>query len=69
MLVKLIGNAIMRKHDPIDGDDLFDELRMKTVVLVNFRRQRNRVGESDWWVHAGISFLGKTTLIVSPMET
>jgi hypothetical protein len=47
----------VREHDPIDGDELFDELRIKAVVLVNFRSHRNRVGESDWWVHGGISFL------------
>jgi hypothetical protein len=47
MLVKLIGNAIVREHEPIDGDDLFGELRMKTVIFVNFRSHRKRVGESD----------------------
>jgi hypothetical protein len=29
MLVKLVGNAIVREHDPIDGDELFAEFRRK----------------------------------------
>ena len=37
MLVKLVGNAIVREHGPIDGDELFDEFRMKAMVLVNLR--------------------------------
>jgi hypothetical protein len=59
MLVKLIGNAIVRKHDPIDGDEAFDEFRTESMVLIGFRGHRNRFGNSDCWVHGGFPFLLK----------
>jgi len=56
MLVKLVGNAIVRKHDSKDRDELFDEFRMEVAGLINFRSPRSRVGNSDWWAHREISF-------------
>jgi hypothetical protein len=55
MLIKLVGNAMMREHGPVNRDELFDEPRMKVMVFMNLTSHRNRVGNSDWSVHGGIS--------------
>jgi hypothetical protein len=64
MLVELVRNAIVREHDPIDGDELFHEFRMEAMVLINFRSHRSRVGNSDWWVHRVFPFLFKNEVVV-----
>jgi hypothetical protein len=39
------------------GDELFDEFRVEAIVFIGLRSHQNRVGNSDWWAHGGISFL------------
>src|SRR5260370_3075133 len=53
MLVKLVGNVMVREHDPIDGDELFDEFRIAATLRLSFRSHRNRGGNSNCWVHWG----------------
>jgi hypothetical protein len=67
MLVKLVGNAIVREHDSKDGDELFDEFRMEVAGLINFRSPRS--GNSDWWAHREISFPFKNEVVVLGRET
>ena len=59
MLVKLVWNAMMREHGPVNRDELFDEPRMKAMVSINLSSHRNRVGNSEWRVHGGTCFFLK----------
>src|SRR6266436_4977533 len=55
-MLELVGNGIMREHAPVNGNELFDEFLREALVFAMLRSRRNRLGDSGWFFHGGISF-------------